>query len=144
MKRTWLALALLTTALPAAAQQFRFDDVVRNLRHPDPRTRLSAIHLLRDAKYPEAIAPLAALVNDPVDEIQLEAIAAELSFFLERDMKSKRMVGFVLEKRRSGLARGAFELGPYAVWPRPAPPELVTALLQAGDDESVRARRDAI
>lgn len=144
MKRTWLALALLTTALPAAAQQFRFDDVVRNLRHPDPRTRLSAIHLLRDAKYPEAIAPLAALVNDPVDEIQLEAIAAELSFFLERDMKSKRMVGFVLEKRRSGLARGAFELGPYAVWPRPAPPELVTALLQAVDDENDRVRSEAI
>jgi HEAT repeat protein len=144
MKRTWLALALLTFALPASAQQLRFDDVVRNLRNPDPKMRLSAIHLLRDAKYPEAIGPIGALVNDPVDEIQLEAIAAELSFFLERDLRSKRMVGFVLEKRRSGLGRGAFELGPYAVWPRPAAPELVSALLQAIDDENAKVRADAI
>ena len=139
-----IAVAICLAAGVAAAQQFRFDDVVRNLRHPDPKTRLSAIHLLRDAKYPEAIAPIAALVNDPIDEIQLEAIAAELSFFLERDMKSKRMVGFVLEKRRSGLARGAFELGPYAVWPRTPPPELVSGLLQAIDDESEKVRLDAI
>jgi HEAT repeat protein len=144
MKRTCLALALLTSALPAAAQQLRFDDVVRNLRNPDPKTRLSAIHLLRDARYPEAITPIAALVNDPIDEIQLEAIAAELSFFLERDVKSKRMVGFVLERRRSGLARGAFELGPYAVWPRRAAPEVVSALLQAVDDESDKVRLEAI
>ena len=139
-----LAVALCLSAGAATAQQLRFDDVVRNLRNPDPRTRLSAIHLLRDARYPEAIVPIAALVNDPVDEIQLEAIAAELSFFLERDMKSKRMVGFVLEKRRSGLARGAFDLGPYAVWPRPASPELVSALLQAVDDENDKVRVEAI
>jgi len=139
-----IAVAICLAAGVASAQQLRFDDVVRNLRHPDPATRLSAVHLLRDAKYPEAIAPMAALVNDPVDEIQLEAIGAELSFFLERDMRSKRMVGFVLEKRRSGLARGAFELGPYAVWPRPAPPELVSGLLQAIDDESEKVRLEAI
>ena len=139
-----ITVALCLSASPAAAQQLRFDDVVRNLRNPDPRTRLGAIHLLRDAKYPEAIVPIAALVNDPVDEIQIEAIAAELSFFLERDMKSRRMVGFVLEKRRSGLARGAFDLGPYAVWPRPAPPDVVSALLQAVDDDSDKVRVEAI
>lgn len=139
-----IAVAICFSAGTAAAQQLRFDDVVRNLRHPDPQTRLSAVHLLRDAKYPEAIAPMAPLVNDPVDEIQLDAIAAELSFFLERDMRSKRMVGFVVEQRRSGLARGAFELGPYAVWPRPAPAELVSALLQAIDDENAKVRLEAI
>jgi HEAT repeat protein len=102
------------------------------------------VHLLRDAKYPEAISPMAALVLDPVDEIQLEAIAAELGFFLEQDVKSKRMVGFVLEKRRSGIARSAFDLGPYAVWPRPVPAEVVTALLQAVDDENEKVRLEAI
>jgi HEAT repeat protein len=128
----------------AAAQQLRFDDVVRNLRNPDPKSRLDAVHLLRDAKYPEAIVPMAALVLDPIDEIQLEAIAAELGFFLEQDVKSKRMVGFVLEKRRSAIARGAFDLGPYAVWPRAAPAELVAALLQAVDDDNEKVRLDAI
>jgi hypothetical protein len=55
-----IAVALCLSAGAAAAQQLRFDDVVRNLRNPDPKSRLSAIHLLRDAKYPEAITPIAA------------------------------------------------------------------------------------
>src|SRR3982751_5848258 len=144
MNKGLTALALLTFALPAAAQQLRFDDVVRNLRNPDPKVRLSAIHLLRDAKYPEAVPPMAPLVVDPVDEVQLEAIAAELSFFLEQDMRSKRMVGFVVEKRTSNLAQGAFELGPYAVWPRPVPAELVSSLLQAVDDDNAKVRLEAM
>src|SRR3990170_6674203 len=130
------AVAICLTASAASAQQLRFDDVVRNLRNPDPEARLSAVHLLRDAKYPEAIVPMAPLVLDPIDEIQIETIAAELAFFLEQDVKSRRMVGFVLEKRKSAIARSAFDLGPYAVWPRAVPPELVTALLQAVDDDN--------
>ena len=144
MKKAFAALALLTSALPAFGQQLRFDDVVRNLRNPDPKIRMSAIHLLRDAKYPEAVAPIAPLVMDPVDDIQLEAIAAELSFFLDQDVRSKKMVGFVLEKRKSAIAQGAFELGPYVVWPRAVPPELVTALLQAVDDDNGKVRLEAI
>jgi HEAT repeat protein len=127
-----------------SAQQLRFDDVVRNLRNPDPKARLGAVRLLRDAKYPEAVAPMAPLVLDPIDEVQLETIAAELSFFLEQDVKSKRMVAFVIEKRRSAIAQSAFELGPFAVWPRAVPGELVSALLQAVDDENQKVRLEAI
>jgi len=145
MHRIALALAVLCLSAAASAQQqLRFDDVVRNLRNPDPKARLSAIHLLRDAKYPEAIVPIAPLVLDPLDEVQLEAIDAELSFFLEQDVRSKKMVGFVIEQRKSALALAAFELGPYAVWPRPVPAELVTNLLQAVDDESPKVRLEAI
>src|SRR6186997_1807739 len=131
MKTTCLAIGLLAVATSVSAQQLRFDDVIRNLRNPDPKVRVSAVRLLREAKYPEAVAPLAPLVLDPLDDIQLETIDAELSFFLEQDVKSKRMVGFVLEKRKSAVAAAAFDLGPLAVWPRPVPAELVTALLQA-------------
>jgi len=74
------ALLALAVAVPSA-QQIRFDDVVRNLRNPDPKQRAAAVRLLRDAKYPEAVAPMAPLVLDPLDDIQLEAIAAELGFF---------------------------------------------------------------
>ena len=137
------ATALLMASV-ASSQQLRFDDVIRNLRNPDPKTRLSAVRLLRDAKYPEAVAPLAPLVLDPFDDIQLETIAAELSFFLEQDVKSKRMVAFVVEKRTSAMAAAAFDLGPLAVWPRPVPAELVTALLQAVDDETPSVRLEAI
>src|SRR5215213_6804506 len=108
MKMTWLAIGLLAAAPSVSALQLRFDDVIRNLRNPDPKVRVTAVRLLRDAKYPEAVAPLAPLVIDPIDEIQLETIGAELSFFLEQDVKSKRMVGFILEKRKSTVAAAAF------------------------------------
>src|SRR6185503_15655937 len=70
--------------------------------------------------------------------------AAELGFFLDQEVKSKKMVGFVVEKRTSAIAAGAFDLGPLAVWPRTVPAELVTALLQAVDDESAKVRLEAI
>jgi HEAT repeat protein len=145
MKLPVFAIALVALAAPASAQQLRFDDVVRNLRNPDPKVRDAAIRLLRDAKYPEAIVPIAALVVDPVDDIQLEAIDAELSFFLpDQDVKSKKMIGHVIEQRKSAIAMAAFDLGSLAVWPRVAPPELVTSLLQAVDDENPKVRLEAI
>jgi HEAT repeat protein len=145
MHRIALVVAGLCLSVAASAQQqLRFDDVVRNLRNPDPKVRLSAIHLLRDARYPEAIAPIAPLVLDPMDDVQLEAIDAELSFFLEQDVRSKKMIGFVIEQRKSAIALAAFELGPHAVWPRPVPPELVSSLLQAVDDENQKVRLEAI
>ena len=109
----WLLAVLIAPV--ASAQPARFDDVVRNLRNPDPKARLTAVRLLREAKYPEAIVPLAPLVTDPVDQIQLEAIAAELSFFLVQDVPERRKLGFVVEVRNRGAAAEAFELGPLAV-----------------------------
>jgi HEAT repeat protein len=145
MTRTIAAALLCTLPLPGAAvAQPRFDDVVRNLRHPDPQVRVSAVRLLREAQYPEAIVPMAPLVNDPVDAIQLEAIAAILSFYLVDEIRERRRVGLVLEVRSRGIGLEGFERGPLGVWPRPAPPVLVSELLQAVDDEHPRVRLDAI
>jgi HEAT repeat protein len=127
----------------AGAQPLRFDDVVRNLRNPDAKTRLSALKLLREAKYPEAIAPIAPLINDPVDDIQLEAITTELSFYVGEEVKARRMIGFVVERRNPAIAATAFDLGPTAIVPRGVPPEVVTALIQAIDDENARVRLEA-
>lgn len=140
------AAALLATAVSSSVstQQARFDDVIRNLRNPDPKIRVSAVRLLRESKYPEAITPMAALIVDPVDEIQLEAIAAELSFFLVEPVSSKRRVALVVEVRSAGIAPAAFELGPLGVWPRPVPPELVQGLLAAVDDKNPKVRLEAI
>ena len=137
-------LLLAAAAPPVSAQQARFEDVIRSLRHPEPRVRMNAVRLLREARHPEAIVPLAALVMDPIDQIQLEAIAAELSFFLVEDMPGKRRLGFIVEVRNRGGATAAFDLGPLAVWPRRAPPELVSSLLKAVDDETPRVRLEAI
>ena len=144
MRKFCAVLCLLGTSSVADAQTLRFEDVIRNLRNPDAKTRLASIKLLRDAKYPEAIEPLAPLVTDPVDEIQLETIAAELSFYLQQDVRSRRMVGFVIEKRQSAVAESAFELGPTAVWPTPVPAALVSSLLAAVDDENPRVRSEAV
>ena len=95
-------------------------------------------------RYPEAIVPLAPLVNDPLDPIQLEAIAAELSFFLVQDVPERRKLGFVVEVRNRGTAAEAFELGPLAVWPRPGAARAGDALLKAVDDENPRVRLEAI
>jgi hypothetical protein len=37
------AAAVVGGASVASAQQVRFDDVIRNLRHPDPKMRLAAV-----------------------------------------------------------------------------------------------------
>jgi HEAT repeat protein len=138
------SLALAVSAAPGAAQQQRFDDVIRNLRNPDAKVRLMAVQLLHESKYPEAIGPIAALVNDPVDQIQLEAIAAELSFFLFEDVRTRKRVAGFVEVRNPGRAAAAFDQGPLAVAPHAAPPELVDALLRAIDDENAKVRSEAI
>jgi HEAT repeat protein len=140
-----ITLAMLLFAVPAfAQQQQRFDDVIRNLRNPDPKVRLMAVQLLRESKYPEAIGPIAALVTDPVDQIQLEAIAAELSFFLFEDVRTRKRVAGFVEVRNPGRAAAAFDEGPLAVSPHAAPPELVDGLLRATDDENAKVRSEAI
>ena len=137
--------ALCLIAAAAAAQDpVRFEDVVRNLRNPDPKVRISAVRLLREAGYAEAITPIAPLVADQVNEIQLEAIDAELSFYLVEPIPAKKHVAFVLEKRTQGRAPAAFERGPLVSWPKPVPAELLDSLLQAVDDEHAKVRVEAI
>ena len=116
-------LILLALAFVPFVQQQRYDDVVRNLRNPDVEARMAALRSLREAKLVEAIAPIAPLVTDPVDEIQLEAIATELSFYLVDPVEARKRVAFIVETRRGGKAEAAFAAGPLAVWPRPVPPE---------------------
>ena len=59
-------------------------------------------------------------------------------------MPVKKRVGYVVEVRNPARAAAAFEMGPLAVEPRVAPPELVDALLKAVDDENPKVRTEAI
>ena len=141
-----LAALVIATPLAGAAdtQQQRFDDVVRNLRNPDPEARMTALQLLRESKHLEAIEPIAALIVDPVDGIQLAAIDTELSFYLVDDVPGRRRVALVVEVRNAGRAETAFAGGPLAVWPRQVPGVLLTNLLAAVDDENQRVRIEAL
>jgi HEAT repeat protein len=143
-RRAFFACALLSVAAPSSAQPTKFEDVVRNLRNPDAKIRVSAVRLLREAGYAEAIVPMAPLVGDPINEIQLEAIDSELAFFLVEPIPAKRRVALVLEVRSEGPAAAAFEAGPMATWPKAAPAELIDSLLAAVDDEHKKVRLEAI
>ena len=139
-----LLLALAFTLGSYTPGQQRLDDVVRNLRNPEFRARLDALKTLKEAKHVDAIVPIAPLINDAGDEIQMEAIATELSFYLVDPVDTRRHVALIVETRRDNPSEAAFESGPLAVWPRPVPPELTSNLLRAIDDATAPVRHSAI
>ena len=108
-----------------AAQPARFEDVVRNLRNPDPKARLARCGCCGKRSIPKRSSRSRRWSTIPLDPIQLEAIAAELSFFLVQDLPERRRLGSWSKSATAATAAEAFELGPLAVWPRPAPPELI-------------------
>ncbi len=114
--------------------QVPFEQAVRDLTSPDANVRLRAAQLLKEAAYPEAAVPLAPLVTDPQDDVQLEAIAAEVNIFLAEKIVPRKRVGFLIEVRNKIAAEAAFSAGPLAVGPRPAPMAVLTALRAAARD----------
>ena len=149
-RRAAVALALLVSALPALpglpalSAQVPFEQASADLASPDAGTRLRAVQLLKQAAYPEAAVPLAALVTDPQDSIQLEAIAAELNIFLAEPIVPKKRVAFIVEVRNAVQAEPAFAAGPNALGPRPVPLEVLTALRIAARDENPRVAIEAL
>src|SRR5262245_17433207 len=81
----------LRSAVPA--NQVTFEQSLQDLASSDAGRRLRTVQMLKDAAYPEAAIPLAKLVGDPEDAIQLEAIAAELNIFLANKIVTKKRVG---------------------------------------------------
>src|SRR4051812_2358487 len=79
--------------------QVSFEQATRDLTSTDPATRLRAVQMLNQTPYLEAAVPIAALITDPQDEVQLEAIAAELNIFLSDPIVPRKRVGFVVEVR---------------------------------------------
>jgi HEAT repeat protein len=124
--------------------QVPFDQAVRDLASPDAGTRLHALQLLTDAGYAEAAVPLAKLIADPRDEIQLGAIAAELNIFLAEPVVTRTRVGVVVEKRNPIAAEAAFSAGPAAVGVRPVPLDVLTALRAAARDDNARVALEAL
>jgi HEAT repeat protein len=121
-----------------------FEQATHDLTSGDAGTRLRAAQMLKAAAYPEAAVPLAALVTDPVDEVQLEAIAAELNIFLADPIVPRKRVGLVIEKRTAIAAAAAFAGGPLALGPRHVPMEVLTALRTAARDETPRVALEAL
>ena len=129
-------------ALPAP--QISFDQAVTDLSSSDTATRLLTVQLLKDAGYPEAAEPLAKMVTDANDAIQLEAIAGELNIFLAEKIVPRRRVGLLVEKREAIAADALFNSGPLAIGPRPVPLVVLDALRTAARDDNPRVRLEAV
>jgi HEAT repeat protein len=121
--------------------QTTWQDVIRNLRHPDPAVRLKSTQQLGAAAYVAAAEPVAALILDPDDRVQAAAIEAELGFFLIDRVGSVRILGFGSSK---SPAQQAFEAGPLLRSASPAPAVIVDRLIAAIRDENARIRFDAV
>lgn len=133
---------VLATVVPAAAQR-PYEEVVRDLRSTDPATRVAAMRALATASYPESMAPIAALLTDPQDDIQLEAIDTLLAFVVTDKVTTTRRVALVVEVRDKKRAEAVFDLGPFVILPRPVVPEVVAGLAGAMRDANPRVRLDA-
>jgi HEAT repeat protein len=148
MARMWKALAIMAVGLAgcasAVAAQIPFEQATRDLSNPDAGKRLRAVRMLKEAAYPEAAVPLAALVTDREDDIQFEAIWAELNIFLTQRVVQKQRVGLVIEKRTRIAAETAFSAGPLALNGRPVPLEVLTALRAAARDDNPRVALEAL
>lgn len=149
-----LALTTIVAVLPVSAQQppplapaearQSYDDVVANLRSPSPDERIDALRALGATGYPEVIAPIAGLLTDPEDGIQLEAINTLLTFYhVEKPVIVKRR-GLIVETRAPSAAGSIYDLGPYGLIPQPVPIELTNGLAQAMFDNTRRVRLEAV
>jgi len=127
-----------------SSPQVSFEAAINDLASPDAGTRLRAAQLLKQAAYPEAAVPLAAVVTDPQDDVQLAAIGAELNIFLAEPVVPKKRVALVVEVRNPVQAEAAFSAGPNALGARPVPAEVLTALRTAARDENPRVAIEAL
>ena len=138
-----LAMAVFFCAAAARAQ-VPFEQAIEELASPDTSTRLRTVQMLKDAAYLEAAVPLAKLVVDSQDEVQLAAIAAEINIFLAEQLVSRRRVGFIVEVRTPVAADAVFDSGPLAIGNRPVPSEVLDALRAAMRDDNPRVRLEAM
>jgi HEAT repeat protein len=121
-----------------------FESAVNDLKSRDKSARLRAVQLLKDAGYIEAAIPLAAAVTDDDDEVQLNAIAAELNIFLAEKVVTRRRVGLVIELRNSISAELVFAQGPLAIGPMAVPDEVLSALRKASRDAHPKIALEAL
>jgi HEAT repeat protein len=124
--------------------QVPFAEAIGGLASPDPKVRLRSATLLKESAYVESAVPLAKLISDPDNAVQLEAIAAEVSIFTA-DKGAPKRVGFItIEDRTRAAAQAAFDGGPLALGAAPVPPAILLTLRLATRDDSPKVSVEAL
>jgi len=133
----------LSPAGPAHAQ-ITFEEAVGGLSSKDAKVRLRSAALLRESGYVESAIPLAKLVSDPDNAVQVEAIAAELAIFTGGRGGPKRVGIVTIQDRSRPIAQQVFEEGPLVIGPAPVPPTVLLVLRLAMLDDSAQVCAEAI
>ncbi len=128
----------------AGAQTASFEETIGDLGSKESSVRLRAARMLKAAAYPESAAPLARVLADADDEVQLEAVAGELNIFLAEKVTPSRRIGFVVEVRGRIAAEPLFTAGPSVVGPLRVPIEVPVALAAASVDRNPRVSVEAL
>lgn len=133
----------LATGSPPQTQsptQF-WSEVIRNLRDPQPDTRLKALETLNEAGYAAEADDVAPLMADPDVKVRFGAIDAELTFFLNTRIGQAAGDGKVPTRSR---AQEAFDAGPLVRNAAVASPAVIEGLVHALSDGAPRVRFDAL
>ena len=109
-----------------------FEEIARDLTSPHPNVRVEAMRTLASAAHPNAIAHIAVLLTDPIDEIQSEAIDTLIGFYMIDVPKKSRKIAYMIEVDSGSRGERAFERGPF-----------IAAAAIAGVAEEGTRRRDA-
>ena len=125
-------------------QDVAYEDVVARLKSPDAKARIDALALLAGAGYIDAVAPVAALVSDPVPEVQTQAITTEVSLYLADEAYTRAFGGRIVKSKDASLPLLAFAQGPGATAANVPQASVMTALIGAMASPSARVRFDAM
>jgi HEAT repeat protein len=138
-----LAPAVVLLAACAAAQ-VPYDEAIGGLSSKDPKVRLHSATLLKESAYVESAIPLAKLISDPDNAVQLEAIAAQMNIFTAGKAGPKRVGIITIEDRTRPAAQQLFEAGPLALASAPVPMGVLIALRLATRDDSPKVSIEAL
>src|SRR5213079_3396025 len=105
-----------------------YEQAIGGLSSADPKVRLHSATLLKESAYVESAIPLAKLLSDPDNAVQLEAIAAEVNIFTAGKAKPRRVGIITIEDRTRLAAQTTFDGGPLVLGPAPVPPAVLLAL----------------
>lgn len=131
-------------AARATGQRVTYEEVVANLQVGEPRVRIDALRLLKDAGYLEAAVPVAALLGDQVSEVQVQAIETLVSIFLADETFTRKYAGDIVKQKGATLPLLAFAQGTGALVPNPVPHEVVSGLIGALASPAVDVRFNAM
>jgi HEAT repeat protein len=120
-----------------------FEEIARDIQSVHADVRRDAMRTLAKGGHPDAIAAIALLLTDPVEEIKVEAIDTLIGFYMIDVPKKSKRVAFVIEVDGGSRAERAFARGPFILLPRPSPESLKKGLASAMRDVNPKIRLEA-